>query len=48
MAEKRVPRAMSSNPLDSGRYPYRRGIQWPAGMAPLTPILAGAAGVVVT
>ena len=44
MAGKRVGAVVSSNRPDYGRYPYRRRIQWPAGMAPQTWIPAGSAG----
>jgi len=44
MAGKRVAAFVSSDRLDYGRYPYGRRLQWPAGMAPQTWILAGSAG----
>ena len=44
MAGKRVAAVVSSNRPYYGRYPYRRAIQWPAGMAPQIWILAGSAG----
>ena len=44
MAGKRVTVVVSSDSPDYGRYPYRRRLQWPAGMAPQTWITSGTAG----